>query len=105
MRGLSRGTPTLALKFRCVRIITPPGWIVVGRDGRGGVGAWLTRCAPKGPNGVTRLALSITAANPYTADKLDVGRMERLARLAFWTGWSAANSQEPRVLGPSDGWR
>ena len=27
MRGLSRGTPTLALKFRCVRIITPPGWI------------------------------------------------------------------------------
>ena len=23
MRGLSRGTPTLALKFRCVRIISP----------------------------------------------------------------------------------
>jgi hypothetical protein len=37
MRGLSRGTPTPALKFRCVRIITPPGWIVVGRGGRGGV--------------------------------------------------------------------
>jgi hypothetical protein len=35
MRGLSRGTPTLALKFHCIRIITPPGWIVVGRGGRG----------------------------------------------------------------------
>jgi hypothetical protein len=41
-----------------------------------------------------------------SVDKLDAGRMERLARLAFWTGWSAANTQElPHTLGPRDGWR
>jgi Zn-dependent M28 family amino/carboxypeptidase len=40
------------------------------------------------------------------ADKLDGEKMERIARLAFWTGWNAANSDDrPRVLGPRKDWR
>lgn len=39
------------------------------------------------------------------ADKLDGDKMERIARLAFWTGWSVANSGErPRKLGRSERW-
>lgn len=41
-----------------------------------------------------------------TFDKLDGAKMERLARLAFWTGWSVANAEErPRALGPRADWR
>lgn len=40
------------------------------------------------------------------ADKLDGEKMERIARLAFWTGWSVANDDEaPRRLGRREGWR
>ena len=40
------------------------------------------------------------------ADKLDAGKMERIARLAFWTGWSVANADEPpRTLGRRPTWR
>ncbi len=41
-----------------------------------------------------------------TADKLDGTKMERIARLAFWTGWSVANADErPRLLGKQETWR
>ncbi len=41
-----------------------------------------------------------------TADKLDSAKMERIARLAFWTGWNAANADErPSKLGKQDDWR
>lgn len=40
------------------------------------------------------------------ADKLDGEKMERIARLAFWTGWSVANADErPRKLGKRESWR
>jgi len=40
------------------------------------------------------------------ADKLDGGKMERIARLAFWTGWSVANAPErPRTLGKRESWQ
>jgi hypothetical protein len=40
------------------------------------------------------------------ADKLDGAKMERIARLAFWTGWSVANDGErPRQLGKQPAWR
>ncbi len=40
------------------------------------------------------------------ADKLDGEKMERIARLAFWTGWAAANADErPRKLGRREGWQ
>jgi len=40
------------------------------------------------------------------ADKLDGAKMERIARLAFWTGWSVANADEvPRRLGRREDWR
>ena len=39
------------------------------------------------------------------ADKLDGAKMERIARLAFWTGWSVANADErPRKLGKRESW-
>ncbi len=39
------------------------------------------------------------------ADKLDGAKMERIARLAFWTGWSVANADErPRTLGKREKW-
>jgi Zn-dependent M28 family amino/carboxypeptidase len=41
-----------------------------------------------------------------SADKLDGVKMERIARLAFWTGWSVVEADErPRVLGRREGWR
>ena len=41
-----------------------------------------------------------------TADKLDGDKMQRIARLAFWTGWSVANADEPpRTLGKREDWR
>ena len=41
-----------------------------------------------------------------TADKLDGSKMERIARLAFWTGWSVANADDrPRTLGKQESWR
>ena len=40
------------------------------------------------------------------ADKLDGDKMERIARLAYWTGWLTANDDErPQQLGRQDGWR
>ena len=40
------------------------------------------------------------------ADKLDGDKMERIARLAFLTGWAVANAQErPKVLGRRDAWK
>lgn len=40
------------------------------------------------------------------ADKLDGAKMERIARLSFWTGWSVANADErPRNLGRQESWR
>ena len=40
------------------------------------------------------------------ADQLDGAKMERIARLAFWTGWNAANADDkPRVLGRQKDWR
>ena len=40
------------------------------------------------------------------ADKLDGNKMERIARLAFWTGWAVANADEsPRTLGRRESWR
>ena len=40
------------------------------------------------------------------ADKLDGKKMERIARLAFWTGWAVANADEPpRKLGKRESWR
>lgn len=40
------------------------------------------------------------------ADKLDGEKMERIARLAFWTGWAVANADEaPRKLGRREDWR
>ncbi len=40
------------------------------------------------------------------ADKLDGAKMERIARLAFWTGWAVANADEaPRRLGRREDWR
>ena len=39
------------------------------------------------------------------ADKLDGAKMERIARLAFWTGWNVANADErPATLGRQKGW-
>ena len=39
------------------------------------------------------------------ADKLDGAKMERIARLAFWTGWTVAVADErPRTLGRREGW-
>ncbi|HZN37537.1 MAG TPA: M28 family peptidase [Planctomycetota bacterium] len=41
-----------------------------------------------------------------TADKLDGAKMERMARLAYWTGWNVANADDrPRVLGRREKWR
>ncbi|MBL9076508.1 MAG: M28 family peptidase [Planctomycetes bacterium] len=41
-----------------------------------------------------------------TPDKLDGDKMERLAQLAFWTGWAvAADDERPRRLGRREGWR
>lgn len=40
------------------------------------------------------------------AEKLDGAKMERIARLSFWTGWSVANADErPRKLGRQPAWR
>ncbi len=40
------------------------------------------------------------------ADKLDAQKMERIARLAFWTGWNVANADErPRTLGRRQDWK
>jgi hypothetical protein len=40
------------------------------------------------------------------ADKLDGAKMERIARLAFWTGWAVANADEkPAKLGKQPAWR
>lgn len=40
------------------------------------------------------------------ADKLDGDKMERIARLAFWTGWAAANAESaPTKLGRQADWR
>ena len=39
------------------------------------------------------------------AEKLDGAKMERIARLAFWTGWHVANADErPKGLGRQKGW-
>jgi len=39
------------------------------------------------------------------AEKLDAAKMERIARLAFWTGWHVANGDErPRNLGRQKNW-
>jgi hypothetical protein len=39
------------------------------------------------------------------ADKLDADKMQRIARLAFWTGWHVANADErPKTLGRQQGW-
>ncbi|MCB9879627.1 MAG: M28 family peptidase [Planctomycetes bacterium] len=38
-------------------------------------------------------------------DKLDFPKMERIARLAFWTGWHTANADErPRTIGRQEQW-
>jgi len=40
------------------------------------------------------------------ADKLDPRKMQTIARLAFWTGWTVANADEkPRTLGPRSDWK
>ncbi len=40
------------------------------------------------------------------ADKLSGDKMEKIARLAFWTGWNVANAEaRPRKLGKREGWR
>ncbi|MFK7741871.1 MAG: M28 family metallopeptidase, partial [Planctomycetota bacterium] len=40
------------------------------------------------------------------AEKLDGDKMERIARLAFWTGWHVANADErPEDLGRQKGWQ
>ena len=40
------------------------------------------------------------------ADKLDGPKMEKLARLAFWTGWELANDEDlPRTLGSRSDWK
>lgn len=40
------------------------------------------------------------------ADKLDGAKMERIARLAFWTGWAVANAADkPVKLGKQPAWR
>jgi Zn-dependent M28 family amino/carboxypeptidase len=40
------------------------------------------------------------------ADKLSGDKMEKIARLAFWTGWNVANAESrPRKLGKREGWR
>lgn len=40
------------------------------------------------------------------AEKLDVPKMERIARLAYWTGWATANADErPRKLGKQAEWK
>lgn len=40
------------------------------------------------------------------AEKLDGDKMERIARLAFWTGWVTANADErPETIGRQDDWR
>ncbi|MCK5943698.1 MAG: M20/M25/M40 family metallo-hydrolase [Planctomycetes bacterium] len=39
------------------------------------------------------------------ADKLDGDKMQRIARLAFWTGWHVANADErPQTLGRQGDW-
>lgn len=39
-------------------------------------------------------------------DKLDAQKMEAIARIAFWTGWTVANADEaPEKLGRSDAWK
>ncbi|MCR9247252.1 MAG: M20/M25/M40 family metallo-hydrolase [bacterium] len=39
-------------------------------------------------------------------EKLDADKMERIARLAFWTGWETANADErPQTLGRQQGWK
>ncbi|MCC6673317.1 MAG: M20/M25/M40 family metallo-hydrolase [Planctomycetes bacterium] len=39
------------------------------------------------------------------ADKLDAQKMERIARLAFWTGWAVAGADaRPQTLGRQTGW-
>ncbi|MGE3170990.1 MAG: M28 family metallopeptidase [Planctomycetota bacterium] len=41
-----------------------------------------------------------------TPDKLDPDKMQRVARLAFWTGWAVANADEvPRTLGRRADWK
>jgi hypothetical protein len=38
-------------------------------------------------------------------DKLDVEKIERVARLAYWTGYAVADAeQRPRKLGPAESW-
>ncbi len=40
------------------------------------------------------------------AEKLDLPKMERIARLAYWTGWATANEDErPRKLGKQAEWK
>ena len=40
-----------------------------------------------------------------TADKLDGAKMQRIARLAFWTGWPVANADDaPQNLGRQQKW-
>lgn len=40
-----------------------------------------------------------------TADKLNYDKMERVARLAYWTGWSVAQQADrPTLIGRSRGW-
>ncbi|MBL8752710.1 MAG: M20/M25/M40 family metallo-hydrolase [Planctomycetes bacterium] len=40
------------------------------------------------------------------ADKLSGEKMEKIARLAFWTGWAVANADDrPRKLGKRESWR
>ena len=94
MRGLSRGTPTLALKFRCVRIITPPGWIVVGRGGRGGVRRLADEVRAKGAE--RRYALGLVDHGLVPARHqalLGLCREELLAdcELGHRVSWSTAN--------------
>ena len=39
------------------------------------------------------------------ADKLDAAKMERITRLAYWTGYMVAQGKEqPKELGRSAGW-
>ena len=38
-------------------------------------------------------------------DKLDYGKMERIARLAYWTGFHAANApRRPQTIGKRSDW-
>jgi Zn-dependent M28 family amino/carboxypeptidase len=40
-----------------------------------------------------------------TADRLELQKMLRVARLAHWTGWKVANAEaRPELLGRQQGW-